>query len=140
MLSWESGSLLVTIRVLGRGYKGAQSASEVSWIMGSASVASVQGLAPVALGQDSTAGREGGMEEGRTCSKLRSISVQGFPGGASGKQPACQCRRLKKCQFDPWIKNIPWRRKRQPTPVFLPGNFLGQRSLVGFSPWGSRAG
>ena len=76
-------------------------------------------------------GREGGMEEGRTCSKLGSISVQGFPGGTSGKQPTCQCRRLKKCQFDPWVKKIPWRRKWQPTPVFLPGNFLGQRSLVG---------
>ena len=37
---------------------------------------------------------------------------------------------------DPWVRKIPWRRKWQPTPVFLPRKFLGQRSLVGYSPWG----
>ena len=35
-----------------------------------------------------------------------------------------------------WVEKIPWRRKWQPTPVFLPGKFHGQRSLVGYSPWG----
>ena len=34
---------------------------------------------------------------------------------------------------DPWVKKIPWSRKRQPTPVFLPGKFHGQRSLAGYS-------
>ena len=38
--------------------------------------------------------------------------------------------------FDPWIRKIPWRRKWQPTPIFLPGKSHGQRSLVGYSPWG----
>ena len=38
--------------------------------------------------------------------------------------------------FDPWVGKIPWRRKWQPTPVFLPGEFHGQRSMVGYSPWG----
>ena len=61
-----------------------------------------------------------------------------FSGGASGKEPACQCRRDKRHGFDPWIRKIPWRRKWQPTPVFLPGEFHGQRSLVGFSPWGHK--
>ena len=37
-----------------------------------------------------------------------------------------------KCRFDPWVGKIPWRRKWQPTPVFLPGKFPGQRSLVGY--------
>ena len=37
--------------------------------------------------------------------------------------------------FDPWVRKIPWRRKRQPTPILLPGKFHGWRSLVGFSPW-----
>ena len=37
---------------------------------------------------------------------------------------------------DPWVGKIPWRRAWQPTPVFLPGEFHGQRSLVGYSPWG----
>ena len=40
--------------------------------------------------------------------------------------------------FDPWVGKIPWRRKRQPTPVFLSGVFHGQRSLVGYSPWGHK--
>ena len=41
-------------------------------------------------------------------------------------------------RFDPWIGKIPWRRKWQPIPVFLPGKSHGQRSLVGYSPWGRR--
>ena len=41
-------------------------------------------------------------------------------------------------RFDPWVEKIPWRRKWQPTPVFLPGKSHGQRSLVGYTPWGSK--
>ena len=59
----------------------------------------------------------------------------GFPGGTSGKESSCQCRRHG---FDPWVGKIPWRRAWQPTPVFLPGEFHGQRSLVGYSPWGHK--
>ena len=59
----------------------------------------------------------------------------GFSGGASGKESACQCRR---CRFSPWVKKIPWRRKWQTTPVFLPGKFHGQRSRVGYSPSGGK--
>ena len=40
--------------------------------------------------------------------------------------------------FDPWVGKIPWRRKWQPTPVFLPGESHGQRSLVGYSLWGCK--
>ena len=40
--------------------------------------------------------------------------------------------------FDPWVWKIPWRRKWQPTPVFLPGESHGQRSLVGYSPRGRK--
>jgi len=58
----------------------------------------------------------------------------GFPDGASDKEPACQCRRRKRHQFDPWVRKIPWRRAQQPTPVFLPGESHGQRSLAGYSP------
>ena len=56
------------------------------------------------------------------------------PGGASGKEPACQCRRRTGCGFHPWVGKIPWRRAWQPTPVFLPGGSNGQGSLEGFSP------
>ena len=59
----------------------------------------------------------------------------GFPGGVSGKKSTCQCRGLKRCGFDPWVRKIPWRRKWQPTPVILPGKFQGQRSPVGYSDW-----
>ena len=62
----------------------------------------------------------------------------GFPGGASDKEPACQCRRHKRHGFNPWVRKISWRRAWQPTPVFLPGESHGQRSRVGYSPWGCK--
>ena len=40
--------------------------------------------------------------------------------------------------FDPWVGKIPWRRKWQPSPVFLYGESHGQRSLVGYSAWGPK--
>ena len=64
--------------------------------------------------------------------------AKGFPGSASGKEPACQCRRRKRLGFNPWVGKTPWRRTWQPTPVFLPGESHGQRSLEGYSPLGHR--
>ena len=61
----------------------------------------------------------------------------GLPWWLSGKESACQCRRLR---FDPWVGKMPWRRGWLPTSVFLPGESHGQRSLVGYSPWGRRVG
>jgi len=49
----------------------------------------------------------------------------------SGEESACQCRRCKRRGFKPWVGKIPWSRKGQPTPVFLPGESHGQRSLTG---------
>ena len=49
-----------------------------------------------------------------------------LPRCASGKEPTCQCRRQKRCRFDPWVGKIPWRRTLQPTPVFLPGESHGR--------------
>ena len=60
--------------------------------------------------------------------------IYGLPRWRTGKKSACQCRRCKRYRFDPWVWKIPWSRKWQPTPVFLPGQFYGQRSLAGFSP------
>ena len=57
--------------------------------------------------------------------------VRGFPGGTSGKEPTCQCRRHKRRKLDPWVGTIPWKRAWQPTPVYVPGEFHEQRSLVG---------
>ena len=59
---------------------------------------------------------------------------RGFPGGTSGKEPMCQCRRHKRRGFYPWVGKISWRKKWQPIPVFLPGKSHGQRSLMGYSP------
>ena len=42
---------------------------------------------------------------------------------------------MQETRFSPWVRKIPWRRTWQPTPVFLPEKFQGQRSLVGYSPW-----
>ena len=53
-----------------------------------------------------------------------------WPGGTVGKESACQCRRHKRHSFDSWVRNIPWRKKWQPTPGFLPGKSLGQSNLV----------
>ena len=48
-----------------------------------------------------------------------------------------QCGRPR---FNPWVGKISWRRKWQPTPVFLPGKSHGRRNMVGYSPWGHRVG
>ena len=57
-----------------------------------------------------------------------------FPGGASGKQPTCQCRRLKRHWFDPWVeKTRPGEGNDYPLQ-----ESHGQRSLVGCSPWGHK--
>ena len=57
-----------------------------------------------------------------------------FPGGSDSKV-CLQCRRRG---FDPSVKKIPWRRKWLPTPVFLLGEFRGQKSLGGYSLWGCK--
>ena len=45
---------------------------------------------------------------------------------------------MQEPRFNPWVRKIPQRRKWLPTPVFLPGGFYGQRSLVGYSPRGRK--
>ena len=52
---------------------------------------------------------------------LDHMAVLSFSAGPGGKEPACQCRRHKKCWFNPWVRKIPLRRAWQPNPVFLPG-------------------
>ena len=65
---------------------------------------------------------------------------QGFPGGSVVKNPPANTGD-KTHRFDPSLGGkIPWRRKWQPTLVFLPGEFHGQRSLVGYNPWSHQVG
>ena len=67
-----------------------------------------------------------------------STRKRSFTGGSSSKEPTFQCRGSKRCVFDPWVGKIPWRRAWRPSPVFLPGESQGQRSLVGYHPWGRK--
>ena len=62
----------------------------------------------------------------------------GLPRWLSGKESAHQCRRCNRRRFHPRVGKIPWRRKWQPTPVFLSWKSHGQRNLVGYSPWGCK--
>jgi len=58
-----------------------------------------------------------------------------FPGGSDGK---ASCLKYRRFGFSPWVGKISWRRKWQPTPVFLPGKSHGRRNLVGYRPWGCK--
>ena len=53
-------------------------------------------------------------------------------------RPLRICLQCRRPEFDPWVGRIPWRREWQPTSVFLPGEFHGQRGLVGYRPWGRK--
>ena len=70
--------------------------------------------------------------------KLCAVFQTGFPGGTRGKEPACQYWIHETHRFNPWVGKMPWRRAWQPTPVFLPGESRGQKSLVGYSLWGHK--
>ena len=61
-----------------------------------------------------------------------------FPGDASGKEATYQCRRHKRCGFNPWVRKIPWGRKWQSTPEFLPRKSHAERSLGCYSPRGCK--
>ena len=63
------------------------------------------------------------------------LGAENLPRWLSGKESACQHRRSG---FNPWVKRILWRRKWQHSPVFLPGESYGQRSLAGYSLWGGK--
>ena len=77
-----------------------------------------------------------GVAQTRTQLKWLSSSSIHLPRWLSGKDPACWCRRR---EFNPRVRKIPWKRKWQPTPGFLPGESHGQRSLAGYSPGGLKS-
>ena len=53
------------------------------------------------------------------------LLLKGYPADASGKEPICQCRKYKRCGFDPWVRKIPWRRH----------SILGDLPNTGIEPW-----
>ena len=66
---------------------------------------------------------------------LKICPISRLPRWRIGKESACQCRRHKRLRFDPWVGKSLWKRKWQPAPVYLPGDFHRQSSPVGYSPW-----
>ena len=64
---------------------------------------------------------------------IKEIRTQtmGFPSGLMVRNPLAK----RRCRFNPWVSKMLWRRKWQPTPVFLPGEVCGQKTLAGYSPW-----
>ena len=75
--------------------------------------------------------------KGVQCSSLRFGGSSGTEDGSVGKEsPAVQ--ETQETEFNPWVSKIPWRRVWQPIPVLLPGEYHGQRSLVGYSPQGHK--
>ena len=67
--------------------------------------------------------------------EMDAVHCLGLPRWLGGKESACQCRRCRRLHFDPWVEKITLRKKWQPIPIFLPGKFHEQRSLVSYSPW-----
>ena len=66
---------------------------------------------------------------------INSLTIRGFPGSSDGKESKYNARDLG---LIPGSGRFPWRRASQPTPVFLPGESHGWRSLAGYSPWGHK--
>ena len=83
--------------------------------------------------------------KGQTPTSVQSVQqskdlskVQGSQVVLVVKNPPANARRCKRREFDPWVGKILWRRRWQPTPVFLLGKSHRQRSLAGYSPWGHK--
>ena len=71
---------------------------------------------------------------------VRPLYTLGIARRLSGKESAYQRRWYGRHVFDPWVRKIPWRKKWQSTPVFLPGKSHRHRSLANYSPWAHRVG
>ena len=70
-----------------------------------------------------------------SCGRQKPIQCCGLPWWLRWERICLQCRRSR---LNPWVRNIPWRREWLSTPIFLPGEFHGHRSLGGYSPWGCK--
>ena len=71
-----------------------------------------------------------------SCLRFHCEEEAGIEFGPLGKEPSSQCSRHKRRGFDPWFGKMPQRRAWEPTPVLLPGESHGQKSLGGYSPRG----
>ena len=69
---------------------------------------------------------------------INNLKQSSFSVGFNGKESICQCKKHKRCRFNPWVRKIPLSRKWQSTPLFLPEKSYGQWNLVGYSPQGCK--
>ena len=69
---------------------------------------------------------------------LRHTAFNGILDGSVGELPACNAGDIGNSSLIPGLSTFPWRRKWQPTPIFLPGESQGQRNLAGYHPWGHK--
>ena len=74
--------------------------------------------------------------QGLSSEAFKTPGFLGFPGGTTGKESTCQCKRRERHGSDPWVRKTSWSGKRQVALVFLPGKFHGKRNLEGYSPPG----
>ena len=80
-----------------------------------------------------------GSSQYRNCTHISCLAGSFFITKPSGEpKDSCQCRRHRRLEFNPWVRKTPWRRKWQPTRVFLPGKSHVQKSLEGYSSWGCK--
>ena len=94
-------------------------------------------IKPASLVSPALAGRFFTTEPpGKASLSVLYVDIVGLPRWHNGKEFTCQCRRHKRCRFDPRVGKIPWSRKWQPDPVFVSGKFHGQRFLGDYCPWG----
>ena len=70
--------------------------------------------------------------------KKSNLTHSGASQVAQGQRVHLPSGRRRSCRFKPWVRKIPWRRKWQPAPVFLPEKSHGQTDLEGYSPWGRK--
>ena len=76
---------------------------------------------------------------GCTQQNLKAKSHWSLHSWSSGLPPKFENKQCRRHRFDSWVGKIPWRRKWQPTPGFLPGESQGRGSLAGYCPWGSKS-
>ena len=76
--------------------------------------------------------------EGMNCPALTEDVFWGFPCGSGAKNPPANAGDTGGMVFSPWVEKIPWRRKWQPTLVFLPGKSHGETNPADYSPWGRK--
>ena len=69
---------------------------------------------------------------------MQQVRTLGFPGSTVVRNLPASAGDARDTGFNAWVGKIPWSMKWQPTPVFLPGKFHGQRSLMGYSLWGCK--